>query len=235
MKFKKMISWGVYFTLMFVIPLTSANAINLIVTLDMHEFRLEEKGKDRIYIYEAGALKRTCHLDRSISEGMKISFDKKAIIVNAKRYLLISDLLNCNDSKYVQEQKIPGTVGWLADINVQHKIYVAVDMEDSTPWGCIATVAKLPGSKNIISMPGTNIVKSRKKNTNNISCSYEPFISPDGRYITLNSIQCSSDNIKPSVWDIKNDKGVVFSAEKYSEKEISSKCNELFGIKDAKN
>ena len=46
MKNLKMILWVQYFALMYMMPLTSASAINLIVTSDMHEFRLEEKGKD---------------------------------------------------------------------------------------------------------------------------------------------------------------------------------------------
>ena len=79
MKNLKMILWVQYFALMYMMPLTSASAINLIVTSDMHEFRLEEKGKDRVYIYEAGALKRTCHLDRSIPD--RIEFDEE--VVNA--------------------------------------------------------------------------------------------------------------------------------------------------------
>ena len=202
------------------------------VVIGQMGLRLEQKGKDRIYVYRENSLQRTCHLDRPILDGIKLSFDKKALIVNAKKYLIINDLINCNDSKRVVEQQIPNSVGWLTDINITHKIYIAVDMEYSTPMGCVATVGKLPSAKNLISMPGTNIVKGKRKNSSHIHCVEESFISPDARYIALVDINCRDDIPNSGVWDIKTDKKVIFSTNEFTKKEIQSKCNALFGIAD---
>lgn len=83
-------------------------------------------------------------------------------------------------------------------------------------------------------MPGTNLVQGRKKNKNHISCDYEPFISPNGRYFAINSIECGEDRAGNNVWDIKKDKKVVFSTQKFSEEEIQAKCSALFGIENVK-
>ena len=100
--------------------------------------------------------------------------------------------------------------------------------------GCIATVGKLPGKKNIISMPGTNVAGVRKKNLNYIPCVEESFISPDGRYVAIEAIGCRDDLPITGVWDIKKNKKVVFSTEVFSENEIKAKCNALFGIENTK-
>ena len=222
------------------------------------EFKLEANGRDRIYLYQSNKLIKTCRLDRPADEDFfRSSFDKQAIIVDTHGYLLIDDLLKCNDSKYLKAHKTP-EVGWLTDINVKHKIYVAVDLLYSPPTTCIATVGRLPSPRNIISMPGTDVGNKRDKRGWSIDCVSEPLISPDGRYVSLENIDCR-DSGATGVWDIKKNKKVIFSRGvwdieknkkvtfsskdfkkkeeesyftgkeiKLAEKEIETKCNALF-------
>jgi hypothetical protein len=156
---------------------------------------------------------KICQLDVAPLFAVK-SFNEQAVIVSDRGYLSVESLQNCRKDVPIRVSLIPDGVGYLADINISKKIYVALDFVSTRPFLYLATVAHIGSKKNLLTVDGSYI---RGRNVSALkvhafSASGEPgsaAISPDGRFVAPNSqILCTAD-AQPGVWDVLRNRRVV--------------------------
>ena len=154
---------------------------------------------------------RLCRLDVEAIYAIP-SYDRSAIIVSDRGYVRKVDVDNCSSRGSVPVHLIPDRVGFLSDINLSKKIYVALDFVDVRPFRYLATVAKIGSTKNIVELdgaylPGASLAKLKKHAFSANGEAGASLISRDGRYVAADGvISCSVDSF-PGVWDIlKNEK-----------------------------
>jgi hypothetical protein len=75
-----------------------------------------------------------------------LNSDGKAIILTSNKCVLLSDVKTC-DAKQIRLFSIPARVGELKDINVDEKIYLALDFVSTQPFTYLATVAHFRSEK----------------------------------------------------------------------------------------
>lgn len=215
-----------------------------------------------ILILKNRRLIKSCSL-REPARRLLLSNDQSVVIVSDDGYIRLSDILSCKENRELREDKVPGAYR-LTDINLRNRIYVsAKTLPSDNHLPCVATVAKIGSTKNLVSLPGALVPGASEADLLNhaFSCPRSSFISPDGRYVALEKIDCSENGRAgnpdswddPSsrggdpysdparftgVWDVKENKRVLFSLQQYTEKEISVKCSSLFSslsqIRDGK-
>ena len=172
---------------------------------------------------------RTCRIDEVIDVA-RVSFDGAAVIVSANAYVLTKDLVLC-DGAPARIAKTPQRAGMVVDVNVRHRLYVALSPVSTQPMSFIATVAKLGSERNLVALPGAYIAGQSAARQSKQAFSYDdangPYakISWNGRYVSVDGvIDCSPDSY-PGVWDIVARKRVVIVDDAVSR---DDRCNALF-------
>ncbi len=164
---------------------------------------------------------------------ISLTTDKKAVLfTNTDSYLYLDDILHCN-GKDISLNQVPvpdsSPFGSVIDLNFDKKIYLAVVLEDVRSQRYTAVVSHFGSKKNLIKAVGFT--------TNQMADSYSSFplddagyggkISLNGKYIFPTSLNCTEE-VFPGVWDIENNKKVVFPARYYTPEEIAVRCEKLF-------
>jgi hypothetical protein len=159
-------------------------------------------------VYKRKNSETICLISVPIRE-LTLTGDGKALIIDINSYLLIDDLKKCSfESPKVYST--PKEAGALKDLNVNSKIYLALDFINVAPFRYLATVSKLGSTKNLIRLPGVNL-SGQPLATLQQSGFLEikqPRISPDGRFVSADGrIDCSLNRF-PGIWDLKTKKRI---------------------------
>jgi hypothetical protein len=187
-----------------------------------------------LVVKQEGIPEKKCHFREKLDEPV-LSGDGKAIIVASNKYVLLSDVQGC-DEKQISMFSTPASAGELKDVNIDAKIYLALDFVSTQPFTYLATVAHFGSEKNIIGLPGAYIsgVPVNRLQKNSFSYTLQPRISRDGRYVSSDGeINCKADSY-PGVWDLKTKKRLVIQSagsdlsDRERDEEISLKCKKLF-------
>ncbi|WP_459710661.1 hypothetical protein [Paraburkholderia sp. 2C] len=206
---KHMILW-----LIFTITCSTSFASSSDVTYSARGRSVEVLNRDTLH---------ACLLDKEAFFAVE-SFDKSAVIISERGYVPVNSLKECVPNKVVHVSMIPARVGQLADINLNKRLYVAVDFISVNPMSYLATVARLNSTRNLVTLPGAYIPgrkfsKLRESGFMSLGNAGSALISPDGRYVApAGQIDCS-DYASPGVWDIEKNKIVLTSEQS---------CRELF-------
>lgn len=170
---------------------------------------------------------RTCQVEAEIAKAV-ISFDESALIVSHDSYIPIEEIRDCGEQS-ITPKNIPPKSGILSDINLSHNIYIALLPVSTEPLSYLATVSNIQSDKNLISLPGAYVEGSSEEDQLQSAFVYSDDgeslskIAKNGRYVSADGeIECSEDAY-PGVWDILDNKKVVFLGNS-SEKQ----CRELF-------
>ncbi|SOY60902.1 hypothetical protein CBM2586_A120079 [Cupriavidus phytorum] len=180
-----------------VLPLANA-AVAYVFELDAQRQNVSISGK-------AGVL-RACRFPRQV-ELANASFDGSALIVSATEYVPVRALLLC-DRNPVDLRRIPSSAGSLVDVNIEHGLYLTVDVVSASPLSFLVTVARIGSSRNIMNIPGAYHSTLPLTKLQEYGFSYDESrargkVSPDGNYVAPNGeIDCSA-HAYPGVWDIK--------------------------------
>ena len=89
-------------------------------------------------------------------------------------------------------------VGFLVDVNPEHKVYLALDLVGFSPMAFTATVARLGETRSILSAPGIFSDRKGDEKIKEESFGYVDAnpgrISPNGRYVIADgSMDCGPD------------------------------------------
>jgi hypothetical protein len=190
------------------------------------KFIFDEK-ENSIHVFD-GEIDKKCYISQKIDRA-KLSTDHSALIVSYNSYISTEKLKNCQSSKKIKTEKIPGKTGFLVDINLDRKIYISLDFVSTQPMLYLATVARLGSSKNLVTLPGTYVSSDSLKRQQQKAFAYSedtensPRISKNGRYVSVDGQMDCAENSYPGVWDIQeNKKVIIFDNSTYE------KCNYLF-------
>ncbi|WP_250463368.1 hypothetical protein [Caballeronia sp. GAFFF2] len=191
----------------------------------MAEGQYEVQG-DAIRLFNHATTTQLCKLDAPAIYATE-TYDEAAIIVSGRGYVEKKDLEDCSDNKKIHVHNIPGHVGVLTDVNVEQKLYVALDFVTVQPYTWLATIAKLGTSKNLVSLRGAYIPRQSLSNMKKFSFggsgdAGSSIISLDGKFVAPNGEVGCEENSYPGVWDILKNERVVTD---------SSACSSLFGKK----
>ena len=214
----------------FFIDVTAAEASG---TLSNFDVRLDSDPTVLI-VRQDGSSEKRCRFPEKLADPI-LSSDGKAVIVTNNKYVLLSDIKAC-DKKRVNIFSTPASSGDLKDVNVDEKIYLALDFVSTQPFTYLATVARFGSRKNIVNLPGAYIsgMRVQRLQKNSFSYTQQPRISRDGRYVSPDGeFNCKTDGY-PGVWDLKTRKRLMIQStesdfsDRQHDEEISSKCRELF-------
>ena len=168
---------------------------------------------------------------------LSLTSDQIALLVySGDQYLRVKDVLSCNNQPIELQNisYIDNDIATIIDINFAKKIVLALVVIDAQSLTYQAIVTNFGGHKNILS--GKGFWDSSVKNVDDdddFSFGTGFFvgkISPDGKYVAPNDLDCSLDSF-PGVWDVAKRMKVVLPSDK-DDSTVDSKCQELFsGIK----
>lgn len=164
-----------------------------------------------------------------------LSSDKSALIVSGRGYVPISALEQCKLGATISSLMIPVNNGALSDINVDHGIYVALDLIAVRPARYLAIVSNVGSSKNLISLDGSYIRgmsmrQLRGKGFIAVDIPGTARISKDGRFVAASGeIDCGNEAY-PGVWDVKANKKILIPLTKEYGAEMirQEKCAAMF-------
>lgn len=203
----------------------------------------------------ASGKRKTCRIqnwvhkapDEEIITIIKVTTDKKAMIFPypSNRYLLIADVMAC-DKRGVKLHNSPAPINndlhILQDINFDKHLYLTLMMatadDESQQRRWAAIIASFGNETNLIKEPGFfNETESPKVGQLGFlidSKTGSGMISPDGKYVAPDGLDCVDDDTFPGTWDIEKKKRVVFPTKlgKWGKvenpDEIFAKCKKLF-------
>ena len=156
-----------------------------------------------------------------------LNYEQTAFILADVEYLAIEDLMLC--SKSTKVRTVPEGAGGIADINLKHGVYVALDIVSDRPSQYLATVAKIDSIKPLILLPGAYYSQQSINKLRRYAFTYsdQAKISPDGRYVAVNgSIDCQSA-ATVGVWDLLTKKRVILKP-KSEKDDVVQRCQALF-------
>ncbi|WP_322055398.1 hypothetical protein [Paraburkholderia bannensis] len=148
-----------------------------------------------------------------------MSSDGEAVIVSGTGYVPVGELAHCRADTPVHVRSAAPHVSFLSDINIKAGIYASMVPVAVSPLSFVAVVGKIGSDRNLIKKPGfyrTTVSKSKLEEE--ASSNMIPIISLDGKYVSVDRGQCSSDS-KVDVVEIKTGKTVIIDNET---------CNRLF-------
>lgn len=160
---------------------------------------------------------------------ISLTSDDLAILVySTNKYLIPDEIVSCNDEG-VELHEIPNPPNpslTIIDINFKKRLFLSLSLEDARERSYTAIISLFGSDKNLITGPSFYNANSYNYPFNTGTNRYVGKISRNGKYVSPYDLDCSVDAF-PGVWDIKNNKKVVF-ATKYSGVEINNKCQKLF-------
>ncbi len=226
------------FILLFTTQIAHASDYYNEIKIDDYCISLDKINKGRLHvkIHNKEVACQISHWKTEYAHGagiLSLTTDKKAVLLaNTYSYLYLDDILHCNGkdiSLYQVPVPDPPHGGSVIDMNFDKKIYLAVVLEDVRSQRYTAVVAHFGSSKNLIKAVGFT--------TNQMVDSYSSFplddagyggkISLNGKYIFPDELDCTEE-VFPGVWDIENNKKVIFPARYYTPEEIAVRCEKLF-------
>jgi hypothetical protein len=159
------------------------------------------------------------------------------LIASGNKYLETEDVKNCNGNA-ISVYSIPyfdQEISTIIDMNFEKKLVLALVVVDAHFRAYQAIVSNFNGRKNIFSGKGfwSDSVKNTDGTFSPGNTLYLGKISPNGRFVAPNDLDCSIDSF-PGVWDIAKRKKVIFPSDKDASV-IDSKCWELFSGKQSLN
>jgi len=159
------------------------------------------------------------------------------LIASGNKYLETEDVKNCNGNA-ISVYSIPyfdQEISTIIDMNFEKKLVLALVVVDAHFRAYQAIVYNFNGRKNIFSGKGfwSDSVKNTDGTFSPGNTLYLGKISPNGRFVAPNDLDCSIDSF-PGVWDIAKRKKVIFPSDKDASV-IDSKCWELFSGKQSLN
>jgi len=167
-----------------------------------------------IEVTENGTI-RKCLISGKVEQA-KLSTDNSVVIISGNTYIPTSKLKNCGANP-IAPRKTPSKSGFLVDINLSRKIYIALFPVTTQPMMFLATVSSLGSSKSIVTLPGAYVPGSSIEQQRQSAFAYseeggpQARISRSGRYVSVNGVIECSENSYPGIWDIRRNKKVVIS------------------------
>ncbi|CAM2164205.1 conserved hypothetical protein [Paraburkholderia sacchari] len=180
-------------------------------------------------IVNAGST-RSCMLDTKPIYAVA-SYDQSAVMVSVRGYVKRDDLESCLREVPVHVHTIPDRVGFLSDINLSKRIYVALDFVSTRPFLYLATVAHIGSAKNLVTLDGAYIsgrplAQLKRHAFNATGEAGASVISLDGRYVAPDGVVSCTDDAFPGVWDVESNNRAVLD---------DDSCSALFGSSKASN
>jgi hypothetical protein len=144
----------------------------------------------------------------------KFNWSQEVVILTNTDYVGVSDLLQCSSGS-VSPSSIPQHVGFVVDVNLQKKLYLALDVVTAGTISYAATVAKLGSDRPIGNFPGEYTRGKSMEKLQEEGFGYDDSspgrISRDGRYVSADgSMECAIYS-HPGIWDLQTGKTVVRS------------------------
>lgn len=156
---------------------------------------------------------RRCALSKKLKHVVpRFNWNKTIVILTDVDFVKVRDVEACAGGS-VEPSRIPKKVGFLVDVNPEHKVYLALDLVGVSPMAFTATVARLGDTQSMLSAPGIFSDKKGDEKVKEEAFGYVDAtpgrISPDGRYVSADgSMDCRSDAY-PGVWDLRLKKKVT--------------------------
>lgn len=166
---------------------------------------------------------------------ISLTSDKKGVLVSpGNKYLKVEDLLACNNNP-VTLYSLPyldDDISAVADVNFEKKLVLALVVMDVRTESYQALVSRFNGRKNLLSGKGfwDRTAKDDSDNPDDTFGMGDTFylgkISPDGKYVAPNDLDCAADAF-PGVWDIEKKRKVLIISDK-GEHDIEARCQKMF-------
>lgn len=178
--------------------------------------------------------------DNRLAKGgglINLTSDNIGLIINpVSGYVPVDQLLQCNNGE-IEIRKIKyydSDMAMLIDINFKQKIVLGLVVIDANLGQYQAIISKIDGVQNLIDSDGfwggvTAPLRSEDDYFSKGESEYLGKISPDGRYVAPNDMDCSLDSF-PGVWDMKEKEKVVF--ENNGSLSVDEQCKMLFQMKN---
>lgn len=166
-----------------------------------------------ISIESGSSIGKRCTLSKTLKHVVPhFNWNKTIIILTDVDFVAVRDVEACSRGR-VNPLQIPKKVGFLVDVNLEHKVYLALDIVGVSPMTFTATVARLGETRSILSAPGIYSDKKTDEKIKEESFVYvedDPGrISPNGRFVSADgSMDCRPDTY-PGVWDLTLKKNVT--------------------------
>jgi hypothetical protein len=156
---------------------------------------------------------KTCALTERLREiTPKLNWNHQVVLLTDTAFVSVSDVTACSGGK-VAPSSIPKDVGFVVDVNLQERLYLALDAVSAGPISYAATVAKLGSSRPIGHFPGeygrAKSMSELQREGFGYSETNPGRISSDGRYVSADgSMECAIYS-HPGVWDLQTGKQIV--------------------------
>jgi hypothetical protein len=233
-------------TLMVVIILVSSASTALagsfnIVQVDNHALNLSKDESGYIIVNDLSIGRTTkCKIrnwDSRINKGagmISLTSDRKGVLLYpGKKYLKVSEVLNCNENSIVLNS-IPDTDGELdsvVDVNFNKKVFLSLYLIDISSNAYQAKLSRFGDKQNLLKGKGFWNEANKDVNLEDDAFPvtdefYYGKISSNGQYVAPNDLDCTVNSF-PGVWDIESKMKVAFLEDKDDEV-IDHKCKELF-------
>jgi hypothetical protein len=154
-----------------------------------------------------------CRLARKL-KGVepKFNWSQDVVILTSTDYVGVADVLGCLGGS-VSPSSVPQGVGFVVDVNLRKKLYLALDVVTAGTISYAATVAKLGSDRPIGNFPGEYARGKSMEKLQEEGFGYDDSapgrISRDGRYVSADgSMECAIYS-HPGIWDLQTGKTVV--------------------------
>ncbi|WP_341312353.1 hypothetical protein WN982_12725 [Paraburkholderia sp. IMGN_8] len=153
-----------------------------------------------------------CRIDQQVVDA-KVSSDRQAVIISGTSYIPTADLERCNSDVVTHAIKAAPHVGFLADVNLNARIYVSLIPLSVNPMSFVAVVAKIGSDRNLINLQGFYGAGVKQSTLlSEASSVMSPTLSVDARYVSLDLHACESDGDEyVSVIEIRSAKQIKLS------------------------
>jgi hypothetical protein len=153
---------------------------------------------------------------------VKLSSDGEAVIVSGTGYIPMSALSGRRPENIIHVKTAAPHVGFLSDVNLKAGIYASMVPVSVSPLSYVAVVAKLGSDSNLIKRSGFyRKGVSESKLEEEASSSMNPVISLDGRYLSVEVMQCGTDE-GIDIFEIKTGRTLTIN---------SQSCNRMFNFR----
>jgi hypothetical protein len=166
-----------------------------------------------VLIDSGNSIVKRCALSKTLKHvAPRFNWNKTIIILTNVDFVAVRDVEACFRGS-VDPSHIPKEVGFLVDVNAEHKIYLSLDLVGVSPMAFTATVARLGETHSILDAPGIFNEKKGDEKIKEESFGYVETnpgrISPNGRFVSADgSMDCRPDAY-PGVWDLILKKKVI--------------------------
>jgi hypothetical protein len=172
-----------------------------------------DRNRIKLLSKKSAADNRTCLIDERVTRAA-LTHDGQSLMINESALVLVSSLQNCGTQR-IKPLKIPKRSGMLVDFHAESMTYISHLLVTTQPFSYLAIVAKLDGTRSIVSLPGAFVEGQSKSQRLRQAFVYEEDggpsakISRDGRYATVSGVVDCSEDAFPGVWNLQTKSRVV--------------------------